>query len=327
MLDVVFFPFSHISDSQLKTLLAIFPSFRYLPLASCMDPDYSLFPMIEQGRVQPVFHSPEELIAVDSQVKSYRAWAQMHRGNERNLKTMLRDRPYFTDDSDLTRIQSQLRGMMAEDPAPEEKKRQENPLLFLKFAELFDAENEKIDEQLCRLEQNRTHLFSQLTGVPRDGSGQRVTPRDRDPGEGMTGQRIRSWCRAAREKGVFENQDVPLVLVTTSPAVFDHFLSGSKDVINGLDIESIKVHEDACPLRQKWQEDISDLLENGLRDRSFQGKELLEPADGCQGSAGIRLEIFPEEPSFLDLPDLNSPGKSMGICLVRLTPHKKLDFP
>ncbi len=38
----------------------------------------------------------------------YLAWAQLHRGNERNLKHLLKASPYFKSDTDLTSIKSQI---------------------------------------------------------------------------------------------------------------------------------------------------------------------------------------------------------------------------
>ncbi|WP_022668185.1 hypothetical protein [Desulfospira joergensenii] len=329
MLDIVFFPFSHISRSQLNTLLTIFSSFRCLPLVSRLDPDHPLAPMVEQGRVKPEFHSPEVLSLVDRQVRSFRDWAGMHKGNEKNLKSMLRDTPYFTDDSDLTRIQSQLRERVSKDSGQgldREQKSGRDLLLFLKFAGILDLENERIDDELKDLEKNRGALFSQLKGAeqdesPPEPSGLVVT--ERDPGQVMTDSRIRSWCRVAMEKKIFQNREDSILLVTTSPAVFDRLYPGSQDLINGLDIESIKVHEDGCSLRQKWQSDISEILEQGVRDRGFAGKDLPGSADGCRISAQIKLGIFPEKASFLDLTDFNLAGKNIGVCLVRLNPHKK----
>ncbi len=328
MLDVVFFPFSHIDFRQLKTLLTIFPAFRYLPVSSGPVEGPPLDSLIRQGKVLPEYHPGETVTRVHQQVESFMEWARMHKGNEKNLKALIKDTPYFSNDADPTRIQSQLKARISRGqgahsrPAPDSQNHiMTDPLVFLTFARNLDRENERIDTGLQELEKRRDALFSELSGkndvtdpLPPGNTG------FSDPGDNMTGGRVLSWLKAAGETALFKNTPAPKLLVTTSPAVFDYILEQSKDVINGLDIESIKVHEDECPLKQKWQDAFCQVLEKAIADKKWTQEEIPdEAADGCNTCINIKLGIFSEKADFLSQSDFIWDQESFGICLVQLT--------
>ncbi len=323
-----FFPFSHIDSVQLKTLLTVFPVFRYLPVSSGPVEGSPLDSLIRQGKVLPEYHSEETVTRVHRQVESFMEWARMHRGNEKNLKALIKDSPYFSDDADPTRIQSQLkarisRGQGAQNrPAPDSQNHiMADPLVFLTFARNLDRENERIDTGLQALEKSRDTLFSELRGE--DDVTDPLPPGNTgfsDPGANMTGGRVLSWLKAAGETALLENSPAPKLLVTTSPAVFDYILEQSKDVINGLDIESIKVHEDECPLKQKWQDAFCRVLEKAIADKKRTQEEIPEDAaDGCSACINIKLGIFSERTDFLSQSEFIWGQENFGICLVQLT--------
>ncbi len=328
MLEILFFPFSHLSGHQVLTMETLFPEFAYIPVASDLETDHPLPAGVKDHKIKPVRHSKATLESLKAHVASFRQWARIHQGNEKNLKFLLKDRPFFREDDDLTSIQSQLKGRVDRkegEPAAGNKDETAamDPLLFLEFARILDQENETIDDELQNLEKTRTELFSQLKGI--DGSPNSLDspenhqdPRRNDPGLVMTGQRVASWFKVAAAKKLFENSEIPKVLVTTSPAVYDYLCSNSKDVINGLDNKSIKVHEDECPLRKEWQSQFCSILETMIKDRGCGGKDLPEAEDECSISVQMRLGIFPEHTNLLDMPDLKLSGKNIGICLVRL---------
>jgi hypothetical protein len=318
MLKTMFFPFAHISKNQLTSVTAFFQNVGLLPLV----PDFASDPLgaalAEKGILHPLFSSAQELEGVEKQVQSYLDWAKLHRGNEKNLKSLLKEEPYFMDATGLSSIQSQIKGGVKE-TGSDPKKEVQNPLLLLKFAQLVDAQNEGIDDELRVLENSKNSLFSELTG---EISGKKFEapartledPAYADPGGIMTQERVLSWFRYACEREIFNQPGAPL-LVTTSPAVLDFMVSRCEGVINALDIDSIKVHENDCEKKCSWQHNFFQFLKETIAGKKSSGSVQPEADDRCCLSGRIKLCLFPEGgmKAFLNIPD-----QSIAVCLVQL---------
>jgi hypothetical protein len=323
-MDVLFFPFSHVDDIQRKTLAAFFPHFWFLPLASDLTQDPHMEPLVETRAAVPVFTPDARLKKVAPLVAAWLDWAALHQGNERNLKTLIRDNPYFTEEASLSAIQSELQARIRQDvpdTGPEQGKG--DPLLFSAIAKISDQRIEAVNRDLARLEKKRAELFSRLRGdmepAPEGPPEEKVS----DPGGAMTLQRICSWAACARELGLFQTSG-PLVLATTSPAVFDMVTVNASRVTNALDIDAVKVHEDGCVNRPGWQRQVLGLLERRMSDPPSvtldQARLDLETArDGCSLTGRIQAGVF-------DGPDLeknlNLPAGPLSVCRVTLN-HKK----
>ncbi len=325
MIKTLFFPFSHISKDQLKSVTAFFPNLGFLPLVEDFKSDPMLARLTEQEILQPIFPLARDVQLVEKQVDSYLNWAQIHRGNEKNLKSLFKDQPYFMEDTGLSSIQSQIRkGTQKKEVSSAEKKAGQNPLLLLKFAQLLDVQNEDIDDELNALDQSKASLFSELTGEvseknsenssEQSDSGSLNSPPS-DPGRIMTEERVKSWFRYVGEKELFKEPGVSPLLITTSPAVMDYMVSESEGVINALDIDSIKVHENGCVNKGGWQQDFLLFLEEVIAGKSSSGVDRHEVDDNCLNSGRIKLCLFPEEgmKQFLNMPD-----QSIAVCLVQL---------
>jgi hypothetical protein len=346
MSDYLFFPFSHISKEQLKTISAFFPKFGLLPLVQDFTSDPILAKLTEQGILEPHFPPIQSLVQAEKQVQSYLDWAQLNKGNEKNLKSLLKDQPYFFDGTGISSIQSQIRGgtgkvgeSIKEGTLGREKSDKEklvqDPLLFLKFAQLLDIQNEAVDEQLQALEQTRISLFSELKGEKgrvdfgknvlgqnklsqKDSDSYERGQRDtypNDPGRFMTKERIISWIRYANEKDFVTGNGKFPVLVTTSPAVLDYLMSVSEYVINALDIDSIKVHEDGCENKHRWQQSLDKFIKEIIVRKSSSKKDLPCADDRCSQSGQIQLCLFSGE-SLGEL--FNMPGRQLAVCLVKV---------
>lgn len=314
-----FFPFSHITQAQLTTLSAFFSNIGFFPLTSDFHSDPVLASLTEKGILNPLFSSAKDLMEVEKQVQSYLDWAGLHKGNENNLKSLVKEHPYYSAVTDLARVQSQIKGgtrKALEPKEPEEPENPEiNPLLLLKFAQLLDIQNEEIEDKLQKVEQRKAFLFSQLKGEDREENSAKAIPGFHDPGMVMTQERVNSWVRYADEKGIFKEEGLPPVLITTSPAVLDYLMSKTRDVINALDIDFIKVHENGCFNKQGWQQDLHGFLEEAIAGRSASGIDLPGADDPCTLTGQIKLCIFPGG-------DINTffniPGKQLVVCLVTL---------
>jgi len=305
---------------QLKSVTAFFSKISFLPLVTNFNADQPITRLIEQDILQPIFPSDGDLGVVEKQVRSYQDWAKLHRGNEKNFRALLQEQPYFTDDTGLSSIQSQIRRGIQKTQAPrdlaEQKKKTPDPLLLLKFAEILDVQNEEIEDELAALEQSKSSIFSQLLGETSEtlDSGAFFSSAD-DPGSIMTEERVVSWFRYAQKKGVFKGAGSTALLVTTSPAVLDFMVSRCEGVINGLDIDSIKVHENECEKKCEWQQGFNRVLEKIIENKSSSGVIPPTSDDTCSLMGNIRFCLFPGDSikAFL-----NIPGQSIAVCLVEL---------
>jgi len=320
-MEVLFFPFSHADQSQRTTLTAFFPRFVFLPLDADLTRSPGMVPLVEKKKAVPVFTPKSRLDEVASRVDAWMNWAEMHRGNEHNLKALLRDTPYLTDHLGPASIQSELRSRMAGKTLYkfEDFPNKPDPLLFSIIAGLTDAQNEAVDQAMAELEKKRTALFSRLRGEAAPENSGKPEPPRRDPGAVMTRERIRAWAACAREAGLFSDQK-PVIFVTTSTAVFDLVSANASRVINALDIDGIKVHEDGCDHQAEWWKQLLDLIDGlaaGPPDEGLARKTLGARDDLCTLTGGIQVRIL-EGPGLETA--LNLPGRRVRVCRVSLAP-------
>ncbi len=319
-LSPVFFPFTHMGEGALDALEPFFSNIVCLPL----DRDWAQRPTLaqaaERGLLLPVFPHADVVDEVEGHAGTFQAWADLHRGNERNLGALLKDSPYFCDDTQLTRIQSQiLKGSQGNGDAasstPTDAQRISSALLFLKLAQDRDAQEEKIQGELAALERNKSELFSQLKGEVDGLSHARESVLNPDPGRTMTRERIAAWAAWARHCGLFREKEDQTLLLTTSSAVFEYLEANAEGPINTLDIESIKGHEVECDWRQKWQKRFANSIQQMVETGSSIKSPLPEAQDGCRCMGRVQLGLFSGkvvEECF------NQPGISLAVCRVEL---------
>ena len=324
MKNICFFPFTHITQTQLRTVTAFFSEVSFLNLTPNI-PAGSLAGLVDQGCLLPVSLPDDRFVNIDARVQSYLDWAGLHKGNEKNLKSLIKDTAYFREDTGLTAIQSQIRRGLGSKQA--ENREEKDPLLFMKFAEIWDMENDSIQSELTALDVDNSALFAELKGEMDAPSPTTASSHSAgsvfDPGETMTEERIRAWIDLAREAGLFSDSEDSLSLVTTSPAVMDYLVSNAEQVKIGLDIESIKVHENGCARKERWQQDIINILDETLSSNAPSGIELTEDAECCALSGQIQCCLLSGEQ--LDR-TFKMPGKQAGkqagkqllVCLVKL---------
>jgi hypothetical protein len=291
----IFFPFSHISQDQLAALQTFFPSFAFFPAAADLDHSIRLKELVDKGAAVPVFSSREDLTLVDQQFEQYMDWVKIHKGNEHNLRFLLKGNPYFTSDSDLTAIKSQIRGkreIIKQQQSPKEALLKD--LLFLKMAEQCDRDNENTDLQLNGIEKNRRGMLSTLLGEvdpvkAKASIGKAVVP---DAGIIMTRERIEAWARCMTLFNTVENTAENPVFVTTSEAVFDYLETISSDTINALDINPIKVHENECENKIGWRQKFFEQVICAAKDDLDRQNHLPEVTDECSLSGQIKMSLF-----------------------------------
>ena len=345
----IFFPFTHICENQLKTVLTFFPSFEYLPITKDFDSRPNLDKLFGQRKIGPFFLSNDRHVALEQNLEQYLAWAQIHKGNEVNLKLLLKQTPYFKSDSDVTSIKSKIKkshGGKDPDNVFSSESHLQQDLLFLKMAGLYDEQNEGIDFALNHLDKSHDTLISNLRGLEsfsshdkmskvqdntdvdseneldhQNGSDNKKGPNNKnkeakDAGAFMTQQRIWAWSRCMAAMGGLNHLegDTPL-FITTSEAVFDYLESNCNDVVNALDIDKIKVHENECKNKSQWQDQFCDDLMRAFQADGDRENNLPEINDNCHLSGQIKLCIFSGD----DINKLfNLSDKQIYVCLIKL---------
>ena len=316
MRPICFFPFTYMDPEQTKTVTTFFSQTRILDLGS--EGSAAMVPHMDQKEILPVAPPEETLQMAELRTREYLEWAKLHRGNERNLKALMRETAYFRDDTGPSSIQSQIRRGMT-GGAEKTDTREQDPLLFLKLAEIWDRDNDVIRQELKALDAGNAALFAELKGeLPQEEAGGDLTnPADdgRDSGETMTGERISAWCEMAEKTGLMTETNGAPLLVTTSPAVMEYLETSADEVINGLDIESIKVHESGCACKERWQQDLIEILEHPLSSNAPTGNKPAESFDCCSLSGQIKLSILSGERLEQTV---KFPGERLAACLVKL---------
>ncbi len=318
----LFFPFTHISESQLRIVLTFFPAFEYLSMTRNFDLRPDLRKLSGQGKITPFFLSYDQAVMVKQNLEQYMEWARIHEGNEVNLKSLLKDTPYFTDDSDVAAIKSKLRkgkdGKVQKKASLSGEPTLKQDLLFLKMAQLYDEQNEGIDLALKNLDTSHDTLISTLRGL--DGSSSEgadsMVEDNKDMGGIMTSQRIQAWSRCMAAMGGLNRPGEGISLfITTSEAVFDYLESNCKDVINALDIDKIKVHENGCENKNEWHHHFCAELMRAVQGDGYRINDLPKVTDKCCLSGQIKLYIFSGNTinSIFSCPD-----KQVFVCLVKL---------
>ncbi|OGQ85210.1 MAG: hypothetical protein A2464_08155 [Deltaproteobacteria bacterium RIFOXYC2_FULL_48_10] len=291
----IFFPFSHISQDQLAALQAFFSSFAFFPASADLQHSIRLRELVDKGTAVPVFVSRDDLTLVDRQFEQYMDWAKIHKGNEHNLRFLLNGNPYFTSDSDLTAIKSQIRGKRESiKPQQSPKEALLKDLLFLKMAEQCDRDNENTDLQLKSVEKNTSRMLSTLLGEddPMKAKAYGGKPGSPDVGTIMTRERIEAWARCMMQFNAGENTAESSVFATTSEAVFDYLETISSDTINALDIDLIKVHENECENKIGWQRQFFEQEICAAKGDLDRLNHLPEVTDECSLSGQIKMSLF-----------------------------------
>ncbi len=319
--NFLFFPFTHITDESLEIIMTFFPEIRFLSL----NPDFSRTEgqgiLTEQGRLVPVTCPEEQLARAEAVFRQYLEWTQLHRGNERNLKLLLKDNPYFTSDSDIFAIKSQLRGSGHKKQDASYDSSLVNHILFLKTAHSCDEQNEKIDRELSAIAAREDSIVRQLRGVAEfqdmNGNTSAGSGYSRDPGEMMTKERISAWAACMAANGEPDRAgEIPL-FVTTSRAVFDYLDSICTDSINALDIDSINVHENECENTGTWQAEFVQYLVSAVNGQGTEETDMPKVADKCNVRGSLKVKRFSGEKLKAVF---NMPGNDVIVCLAGLRP-------
>lgn len=284
----LFFPFTHVQQQDNMALLTCFNRFCHLSVSSPHE--------VELNNVDRVLPAKEDLRKTLARVEDYRQWARINQGRPGQLKTRVCDTPFFTSDTGVSFLKSQIEKGSQEggeshlNPAG---KRDAflNALLFLRIAQESDIDAEDVNIRFSSLARNEKALLSLL----KEGQmpeKEEDTSSSEDLGMVMTEKRVVAWGRFFRENIDSIVNGKPILPVTTSPSVLDFFKSRAEKSTKVLDIGNFKVHERSCEQSAGWQSRLNDLLKNAVLGNSPKGGGLPEADDGCSLLADIKLYLF-----------------------------------
>ncbi|MBF0572391.1 MAG: hypothetical protein HQK69_01325 [Desulfamplus sp.] len=281
----IFFPFTSLTQFDAESIINYFDSFIYLSTSSVdelhtSESDWFNTLWKEKNVIEPITLTPEELQPLLNSVKSWRAWADSNYGKQTKkgyLQSIFRENPYFTSDSDIFAIRSQIeKGFTSNNQKKIDqrdfigdsfKKNIDNALLFLRLAAIADKENEDVDQKLASIEELESNIFAQLKGDIEDNyiiqdihevDGQTLNSeilnnqpliKNRislmtDRGELMTEQRLRSWLSFFISKKSIFDELSSNSFITTSRAVADFIIYISDKSKLMLDIDTLKMHKE-----------------------------------------------------------------------------------
>ena len=228
----VLMPFTYLSASAARILNALVgPVAIYQPSPNAI-PD-SLSALAEAGLVEirtPMTGDSERLGAA---LAEFKQWARMNPGKSTPGAGYMGARqgeiPFF-DETTINRIRSEIKRY----PMPAHQTDREvaafSARLFLAVAQENDSAGDSLDQDLERFKTLEQDFLESLAdaddaGFSREGIGTAIW--QEDPGNRLTGQRIRAWAILAAA-----DARPPELLVTTSPAVTDTLLERFADKIH-----------------------------------------------------------------------------------------------
>lgn len=317
--DPLFFPFTHVSGTDLETISSFFPSISaFCPAPAPPDGEKDINTDPAQSNIVPCYLPEDAARRLDHAVQQYFQWADTHKGNEKNLKLLLKEQPYFTSDSQVTAITSRLKqmneGATQKDTSRDWITEVFNDLLFLKLAHRFDAQCNGIDDRLANIEKQKETLLADLKGMTSTDDSIEGAGVLSDNRVAMISERVDAWFVCARAMKLVDGKTADKLFVTTSEAAWDYLKSNCGESVNLLDFDNVKVHENSCKLKGSWQHQLKDTLLAVLREGIGNTVKLPDINDGCNLQAVLKVSRF----SGGGISDkLNSAEEKISVCLIQ----------
>ncbi len=314
----LFFPFTHITDSDLQTLLTFFEQFHCLSISRDFKNNTKLKQLFEKKKIIPHFFPSKTLDSIQEKFEQYLEWVKIHKGNEHNLKLLFKENPYFTNDSDVTAIKSKIKGNIKEQQGliADDLKLQ-GDLLFLKMAQLYDEQNEGIDLEFEHINRIGEELVASLRGMENLEKQTQYNQQtdNNDSRTMMTKERINAWFMCMNAMKILKHDDTKVLLITTKEEVFYYLESNCKDVVNILDIDNIKVHENRCEKKARWQGQFDNNLMVAINENGNRQIKLPEVNDRCSKRGQIKVcNFFRSDINH----NFNVTDKHISVCLIKL---------
>lgn len=301
----LFFPFTYLRQQDSEILLTCFKNFSFFTTSSKKEFETDFSNLSANSGIDPVFMEDDELQPVIETLNEYKKWAVLNNGNRDSLKALFRTTPYFTSDTGVANIRSEIGKRSQSGHSLEVNQIYDkdqlflNSLLFLRLAHESDAEKQAIDLGLQSIAAGETKLFLEVKGEMGANIPYEITPdQEYDPGLLMTEKRLSAWAYVLVKKSRHFNLEEPLLLVTTSRGIADHCNSAVNDTkISAnteklVDIENFRIHGKDCDFNMQWQADLKKMLKIAMQGGKIIENFPKEADDGCSCSADIQLYKF-----------------------------------
>ena len=305
MIKPIFFPFTHLQDSDIKAVSAFFKSIFFFPASEPAEFGESVKNMADKDLLLPIYADKKDFEPVLHKVNEYRKWGELNKENKGNLKVFLQEKPYLTNDTGIPNIRAGIESVPQKGrDVPSEDDSLFKSLMFLRLAKIYDLEKDNLNNQFDDIEKDEENLFSVIQGL--DQKSDQKLDRDFDQSRGnpslkkgaedlgayMTPQRISAWVDFFNRRKPFSSFESPLLFVTTSTAVMEYLLSISKNIIKSLDIDKLKVHEKKCENRNQWVDAFNKYVEDFVVSSQQPENAPVEKDDNCTLEMKIKLYLL-----------------------------------
>jgi hypothetical protein len=239
----------------------------------------------------PVQTKDEILVKV---AKEFQSFAGLH-NNGKNLKTAVfggqqGGMPHFGEFA-VSRIISDVKKSRRSESAEVDFDPLFSAQVFLDFAQKFDRQRAEINRELGESEQHSLNLFKEIRGEKENGLP--ATPLSagiqvEDPAEYMALDRLNAWIRLFMSGPVDSG-----LLITSSPAVFNHLienLTASQQVIQA---ESLPVTDANDAAVVSWRDSLLKRMKQLIESRGGPGEHTFGDVSLPQGQrSNVRLTLY-----------------------------------
>ncbi len=231
---IAYMPFTHISAAHLEWITAVLgPLTVYMP-GSAPAPDH-MRRFSDRGLLD--LRVPGQLDAdqLAGALEQFKQWADIHNGGIADMAAFFKSsagRAPLVDPFSPTQITHQIRHF-------DEAENGRGPAslfraaLFLAIAQEYDRHQDELARDFGALDVMEKEMLAQLSGKTAEPSGGLARARNlrpvgntHEPGLYMTDSRIRAWAELA-----IKDDQPPQLLLTTSPAVWDHLTDLFADAV------------------------------------------------------------------------------------------------
>jgi len=261
----IYFPFTYISTAALTIFQKLFKSVTVYQPSSLNIPEI-LLDGKKSDFIDLRMPIKSEENKLDTILKDFRNWAEIHRENRMDFLKVQGDKVPFFDEFSTFQIKSDIKKSGAAS-APDLLF---NARLFLQIAQEFDRHHDELNQDLVSLDKAQQDLYENLKGENLGPTEKHSTGKGADinnPPDYMILERLRAWTHLFlydRIDADLEN----LLFITTSRAVLDLLVdSRAEKVKKVLCFQNIPMEAKDIPKLDQWRDSLGkrlqDLVEKG----------------------------------------------------------------
>lgn len=306
----VYFPFTYATRPMVEVMRTCFKKIVvYQPLNKELPRDLKDLDQAEEIELNmPVPGDEDRIVSI---MKDYQNWVADHgmgQGIHSDyLKTRQETVPFF-DPTSSSNIKSEIKQRMGRG-AQDVDDSLLGSKLFLSLAQNFDIKEFEGQSDLRSLEMVEQELFKKVRGESSKRAafcknmGQN-TPDSRDY---MIPERIMAWMQLFQRDCLERNMDVNHLLITSSPAVFDHIIRKSPDSKEVFIMENRELDTANHGAIDLFREELSKYLHDLIHDTKISDRFNTMPpmAEESAGPAiSLRLNVMENTSPFEWLGDV-----------------------